>query len=188
MKKILIIAAAAGFFFACGGTQYKDPSKAEGSAQWGPKEIKITSDKMVTSLYKFLKTEWKQPAFIQVKQFRNKTSEHIDTKMISNNITTELIKKRIKFIDDSLTADMIKEVEKSQTGMYDPDTAIPAGGLLQPNFFLAGEVRDNVRTVGSRTEQYLVVTITLHNVKTGLVEWQEEQEFLKSSSKTKVSF
>ena len=53
MKKI---AAAVLFMFliGCGGgTQYKDASKDEGSREWGPKEIKLTVDKMVSSLYVF---------------------------------------------------------------------------------------------------------------------------------------
>ena len=190
MKRALIIMVAIllGFVACGGGVQYQDVSKAEGSREWGPKEIKMTVNTMVESMYSFLKEEWKKPAYIEVKQIRNKTSEHIDTKMLADEITTNLIKRRIKFIDQSLTADAIAEMEKGLTGMVDPDSAIPVGELKSPNLYLTGEVRDNVRTVGSKTVQYLVVTLKLINLKTQVVEWQDQQEFLKSASKKAITF
>ncbi|MCL1865729.1 MAG: penicillin-binding protein activator LpoB [Spirochaetes bacterium] len=188
MKKMVSIAFLT-LLIGCGGsTTYKDPSKATGSMEWGPKEIKVTVDKMVTSLYSFLKDEYKKPAFIQVKRFQNKTSEHIDTALISNEIQTKLIQKRIKFIDDSLEADALKEMEKGMTGLVNPDDAIPIGELKSPNLYLTGDIRENVRYVNGRTVQYLQVTLRLNSLRTNVVEWQEQQEFLKSTKSNKVSF
>ncbi len=190
MKRMSIIAIALflGLSLGCGGTQYRDASEAEGSREWGPKEVKMTVNNMVNSMYMFLKNEWNKPAFIQVKKFRNKTSEHIDTKMITDEIATSLIKKRIRFVDQSLTKDAIEEMEKGMTGLVDPDSAIPVGMLKSPNFYLTGDIRDNVRTVGNKREQYLVVTMKLVSLKTGITEWQQQHQFLKSTSKTKISF
>lgn len=176
-------------FSACGSTvEYGDANKDKGSAEWGPKEIKMTTSMMVGSIYSYLKDEWKQPAFLQVKKFQNKTSEHIDTKMISEEIVTQLIKKRISFVDDSLTAEALEEMEKGMSGMIDPDSAVPMGYLKSPNMYLTGDVRDNVRTVKGKNVQYLVVTLKLYNLKTGIIMWQEQKEFLKTSKNTKISF
>ncbi|HNX57568.1 MAG TPA: penicillin-binding protein activator LpoB [Spirochaetota bacterium] len=190
MKKLFPVIALLVLSIGCGGgkTQYLDANKAEGSKEFGPKEIKMTVNTMVESMTKFLKEEWKKPSYLQVKKFLNKTSEHIDTSMISNEIQTNLLKRRIKFIDDQLTEDALKEIERGMTGMVDPDSAVPAGALKSPNLYLTGDIRDNVRTVGGKEIQYLVVTLKLVNLKTSEVEWQEQQEFLKSSKKTKVSF
>ncbi len=187
MKKIALICSIAFIITACGGTQYRDASEDKGSMEFGPREIKITVNKMVTSMYGFLKDDWKQPAFIQVKRFANKTSEHIDTKLISDEISTNLIKKRIKFVDETLTEDAIKEMEQGMTGLIDPDSAIPVGMMKSPNLYLSGDIRDNVRTVGSKRLQYLVITLKLYNLKTRVVEWQDQQEFLKATSKNKYS-
>mgnify|MGYP005836439837 FL=1 len=190
MRKYAILGVAMAFMLtACGGgTQYRDAKQDKGSREWGPKEIKITVNTMVGSMYTFLKDEYKKPAFIEVRNFRNKTSEHIDTKMITDEISTNLIKKRIKFIDQSLTADAMAEMERGMTGMIDPDAAIPVGMLKSPNFYLTGDIRDNVRTVGGKSLQYLVVTMQLIDLRTNVVEWQDRQEFLKASAKTKISF
>ncbi len=190
MKKYSILGVALVFtLVACGGgTQYRDAREDKGSREWGPREIKATVTTMVTSMHTFLKDEYKKPAFIEVRNFRNKTSEHIDTKMITDEISTNLIKKRIRFIDQSLTADAMAEMERGMTGMIDPDAAIPVGMLKSPNFYLTGDIRDNVRTVGGKSLQYVVVTMQLIDLRTNVVEWQDRQEFLKASAKTKISF
>ena len=188
MKKVLWIGVFAFIMIGCGGVQYRDVSKDKGSMEWGPKEIKMTVGNMVSSMYTFLKDDWKKSAYIQVKRFRNKTSEHIDTKMISDEIATNLIKKRIRFIDQSLTDEAIKEMEQGMTGLVDPDSAIPAGMLKSPNFYFTGDIRDNVRTVGGKRLQYLVVTLKLVSLKTNIVEWQNQQQFLKATKKNKISF
>jgi len=188
MKKISFLIILAFIIQGCSSTQYRDAREDEGSMEFGPKEIKITVKKMVASMYTFLKEERKGPAFIQLKKFRNKTSEHIDTKMVSDEITTNLIKKRIKFIDQSLTKDALKEMEKGMTGLIDSDSAIPVGMLKSPNLYLTGDIRDNVRTVGGDRLQYLVITLKLINLKTSITEWQEQQDFLKATDKDKISF
>ncbi len=189
MKRYLAMSILVFFFIGCGGgVQYQDANKASGSTQWGPKEIKMTVHKMVGSLYTFLKQDWKKPAFIQVKKFRNRTSEHIDTALITSEIQTKLIKKRIKFIDDSLDSDAMKEMEKGMTGLIDPESAIPVGQLKSPNLYLTGDIRDNVRNVNGRRVQYLKVTLRLYNLRTRVLEWQEQQEFLKSSKTDRISF
>ena len=191
MKKIALLVSMGlivTIFTACGGgTQYRDPSKDKGSMEFGPKEIKMTVNKMVGSMYDFLKNEWKQPAFLQVQKFRNKTSEHIDTAMITNEIATNLLKKRIHFIDDTLKEETLKEMEEGMTGIIDPDSAIPMGQAKSPNMYLTGDIIDNVRTVGGKRIQYLVITLKLYNLRTRVVEWQEQQEFLKATSKNKYS-
>lgn len=187
MKKYLLLFILL-FVMSCGGgVQYQDASKASGSMEWGPKEIKMTVDKMVTSLYSFLKEDGK-PAFIQVINVRNRTSEHIDTGLIMSEIQTRLIQQRIKFIDDSLDAETMSEIEKGMTGLIDPDSAIPVGQLKSPNFFLNGEIRENVRTVKGRRVQFLQITLKLNNTKTRVVEWQDQQEFMKSTKTDRVSF
>jgi len=188
MKKIISAALFLILIGCGGGTQYKDADKAEGSIEWGPKEIKMTVNKMVTDIYVFLKDEYKQPSFIQIKKFQNKTSEHIDTNMIVSEIQTKLIQKRIKFVDDTLESDALAEMEKGMTGRVDPDSAIPVGSLKSPNLYLTGDIRDNVRYVKGKKVQYLKVTFKLFNLKTNVIEWQSQQEFLKSSKSDRIEF
>ena len=171
-----------------GGTEYRDANKDTGSMEWGPREIKTTVNKMVADLYDYLKNDWKRPAILQVQKIRNRTSEHIDTSMLSNEMVTNLVQKRIRFIDDTYTKEAIAEMELGMSGLIDPDSAVPMGDLKSPNFYLFGEISDNVRNVGSKRIQYLVVTMKLTSLQTRMLMWQQQQEFLKATTTNKVSF
>lgn len=190
MKAPITILISMILFTGCfgGGVQYRDAAKDGGSRQWGPREIKTTVTTMVNSLYGFLKNDWGKPTIIQVQRIRNRTSDHIDVSLLSDEIVTHLIKQRIRFVDDTHTADAIQEIEKGMTGMIDPASAIPAGNLQSPNFYLYGEINENVRYVGNNRVQYLVVTLKLSNLSTRMLVWQERQEFLKSSRVNQISF
>lgn len=182
MKKAVLFITLGLFLASCGGgTQYKDPAEDKGSREWGPREINSTVEKMVGSMYGYLRDDWKQPALLQVKKIRNRTSEHIDTSMVSNAIVTNLIKKRIGFIDDTHTGDALKEMEMGMSGMIDPDYAVPTGQLRSPNFYLYGEISDNVRYVNGRRVQYIVTTLKLYQLRTRMLVWQDQKEFLKST-------
>ena len=142
---------------------------------------------MVGSLYNYLKNEWKNDALIRVKKIRNKTSEHIDTKILSNEIVNNLIRKRIQFLDDEYEKDAIKEMEKGMTGIINPEYAIPSGELQSPNIYLYGEINENMRHSGRKQIQYLVVTLKLKEIKSGKLLWQDQKEFLKISRTKKIT-
>ncbi len=154
-----------------------------GAREWGPLEIKLTVEKMVDSIYEYLKNDWRGPVYLQVKKFRNRTAEHIDTRLITDEISTQLMRRRITFIDDSLTEEAIAEMEKGMTGMYDQETAVPTGQLKSPNLYLTGDIRESVSQKGNRELQYLVVTMKLFEISTGEIKWQDQAHFLKSKKK-----
>lgn len=172
----------------CSGTHYRDASKDKGSIEWGPKEIKTTVNKMVNSLHNYLKTDWNKPALIRVQRIKNDTAEHIDTKMLVDEIVTALIQMRIQFIEDTYTREAVEEMEKGMTGLIDPDSAVPAGNLKSPNFFLFGNINENVRYVDGKKVQYLTVTLTMKELKTGVTRWQDRQEFLKATATDPIDF
>ncbi|MCL1912228.1 MAG: penicillin-binding protein activator LpoB [Leptospirales bacterium] len=190
MRKITVLSIIlAVFILSCGGgTEYRDASKDKGSMEWGPREIKTTVKTMVDDLYDYLKNEYKNPAYLQVQKIRNRTTEHIDTNMLSNEIVTNLVQKRIRFIDDTYTKEALEEIERGMTGLIDPAYAIPMGEMKSPNFYLFGEISDNVRNDGKKRLQYLVVTMNLTNLRTRELMWKQQQEFLKATTTNKLSF
>ncbi|MFW6364857.1 MAG: hypothetical protein ACOC2H_00120 [Spirochaetota bacterium] len=158
-------------------------TEKHGSREWGPLEIKLTVEKMVESIHAYLKNDWNGPVYLQVKRFRNRTGEHIDTRLITDEISTQLMRRRITFIDDSLSEESIEQMKRGMTGMYDEETAVPTGELKSPNLYLTGSIRESVSEKGNRKLQYLVVTMQLYEIKTGEVKWQDQAHFLKSIKK-----
>lgn len=175
------------FLVSCATTRYMDIKDAGGSRYWGPKEIGITAKKMVGSLYNYLKDS-KSFAYLDFTKIRNRTSEHIDTKLLANEISTNLIKKRIKFIDKNKRAMAMKEIELGQSGLIDEEGAIRAGNLKSPNFILSGDVSENLRYVSGKKVQYLVTTLRLTKLATSELVWQEQQKFLKSTKEDKLTW
>ncbi|MCP4136117.1 MAG: hypothetical protein GY754_34420 [bacterium] len=189
MRKLSYLLMVLVFVLSCAtGTEYRRVSDDRGSGTWGPKEIRLTTKVMVKSLHKYLKEDWKKPVLVQVKRIRNRTSEHIETKMLSDEIVNHLLKRRIQFVDEEYTKAAIEEMQKGMAGMIDPDSAIPIGELLSPNVYLYGEISDNVRFVSGKRVQYLVVTLKLKNLRTGMLLWQDQKKFLKASKTDRISF
>lgn len=166
------------FIISCAGTQYKDASKDTGSVEWGPKEVSDTVESMVDSMKTYF-TESKAKPYVELNKIQNKTSEHIDTKMLGNKIATNLTKKRIVFVDRSSREDAIKEMKLGMRGMVTEDSAINPGEFISPNYKLSGEITDNVRYVDGKKIQYVVVTLRLLKLSSGAIEWQDEKQFLK---------
>ncbi|MDH5721277.1 MAG: penicillin-binding protein activator LpoB [Spirochaetia bacterium] len=187
LKKYIVMMVSCAAIANCASTRYMDVKDSSGSRQWGPREIKTTVSTMVGSLYGYLKTS-NNPAYLDVSKIRNRTSEHIDTNMLANEITTNLIRKQIKFIDRTMREEAIKEIEAGQTGLIDSDSAIPMGELKSPNYLLKGDIIDNVRYVDGDRVQYLVVTLKLIHVASSEVRWQEQQEFLKASAEERLTW
>ena len=151
MKKIyLLIIALAIVTLSCGGTQYRDPTGAKGTMEWGPKDIQITSKTMVDSIYAYLMKDWKGPAIIRVKGMKNKSSQLINKKLLVNSIVESLIEKKIAIEESSFMKETMEEIGKGQAGLVDQNFAIPIGKLQSPNFYLTGRIDDNVRYQGGR--------------------------------------
>lgn len=180
---LLVCCALAG----CASVQYRDAGKDKGSREWGPREIKSTVTTMTVSLHGYLQQDWKNGALLQVQKIRNRTSEHIDTQLLADELVTNLLKQRIQFVDETYTAEALKEMEKGMSGMIDPQYAVNAGELQSPNLYLFGDISDNVRFVDGKKLQYLVVTLKLKEIRTGRLCWQEQSEFLKASNVTNYS-
>lgn len=167
-------------FFSCasGQTRYSDPAEVEGSMAWGPKEINETVKKMTDSMYSFLKKSG-SPAYLEFVKIQNNSSEHIDTKSLAQDISSELLKKNIRFVDRSERTDQVKEMQFGKSGLVDQESAIPLGELKSPNYKLRGFISDNVRYNNGEKIQYLVITLELLQMSSGVIQWKEQQKFLK---------
>jgi penicillin-binding protein activator len=178
------------FISNCSSTnnvEYNKTDMIEGSVEWGPKEIHLTVETMVDSMDLFIHSSKKKP-FIELIKIQNKSSEHIDTSLLSNELSTELIKRKITFVDRSTRKESLLEISNAQKGLIDEKSQIEAGKLISPNFLLTGDVTDNVRYENGEKKQYIIITLRLISLETGAVEWQENKKFYKISSIQRVGF
>jgi PBP1b-binding outer membrane lipoprotein LpoB len=171
----------------CTTTKFIQEEKQEATPEWGPAEISATAEYMVKSVQEYFDRSKEKP-YIELAKIHNRSSEHIETGMLTNSIVTNLLQRKIIFVDRRERADAIKEIELGQKGIVKSDSQLPVGELLSPNFKLSGEITDNLRYVEGDKVQYIVVTLRLLKLSTGSIEWQEEKKFLKISKRQRVGW
>jgi PBP1b-binding outer membrane lipoprotein LpoB len=178
-------------FFSCAfqeQTKLVEPGSIRATMEWGPAEIRATVDTMVGSLSNFLKEKKKNTAYIELSKIVNRSSEHIDTNQIANEISTDLTKRNIFFVDRSLREDSLKEAKLAMEGVIDRNTAIEPGNIVSPQYILGGMINDNVRYVDGKRVQYITITLKLTEIETTATVWQEEKGFLKETKSKKIGW
>lgn len=175
-----------GFLFLiyvvqCASVNYQNIEKAEGSKQWGPLEVRETVKLMSVSLGDFYHSELKT-GYFEWKSIQNSTSEHIDTKLLSNEIFTGLTKKKVPFVDTSVRNDAVKEMSFGKSGMVSSETRLAVGKFKSPSHQIKGEINEIVNYEKGNKIQYITVTLFLVSLETGQTVWSEQSNFFKTSS------
>jgi uncharacterized protein (TIGR02722 family) len=168
---------------------YQDPSKVETlTVDFGTTDVQMITDKMVASLLETTVIGADRPV-IWVSPIRNKTSEHIDTKMVTDRIRTALLKSgRVRF---TAASDIPKELQEqlsyqNEAGIVDPGTASRQARQIGAKFMLYGEIGSIVKQSGRSKLVDYQVTLNLTNVQTGLLEWSDDKSIRKGSNRAAV--
>lgn len=132
----------------------------------------------------------KLPPIVQVEEVRNKTSEHIDTKTITDSMRTALIKTgRVRFSNKEDRETLHGEVDyQQQSGRVRRDTQKRRDGSIGADYILTGDLISNVQQVGDRKLIFYKLTLNLTNLTTSLIEWSEEKPIRKRFKKRSVGF
>lgn len=168
------------FLISCSSVSYRDSNDIKGVPEWGPHEIGQTVSEMTQSLAGFLQSSGKKSP-IELDKIKNNTTEHIDTGLLSNEISTNLIKKKIPFVDRTFRKEAMKEIADGQRGLISNDTILEAGNFQSPKYKLVGELNDNLNFDDGKKIQYLLITFRLINLETNAIDWQEQKRFIKVS-------
>jgi uncharacterized protein (TIGR02722 family) len=117
---------------------------------------------------------------------RNKTSEYIDTKSIMNTIQTALVKSRkVRFTRsaDEMQAGVDELQRQNQSGLYKSAGKAKLGNMAAAKYSLEGEIVSIVKQNANTKDVFYKMTLKLYDVEEGFVEWQEEKEIRKTSTR-----
>lgn len=195
MKSRFLTVLALSCLAACSSRQF-----AKGEYD-DPNEVRLLDDKFNESDAAQLAEEMiqsmaahpifadaKLPPVVQVEQVRNKTSEHIDTKSITDSVRTSLIKTgKVRFAnkeDRELVQDEIDY--QNDSGRIRKDSQKKRGGGVGADYVLTGDLISNVQEVGNRKLVFYKLTLNLTNLTTDLIEWSEEKPIRKRFKKRAV--
>ena len=186
--KVLFTAAAIGTLSlsGCASTmQYGDAGSAKPvSTEFGSSDLQQIAESMVDSLCTFPPlvelTTGRRPV-VSVDKVKNKTMQHIDTESITDSIRAKLIRSgKFRFIDRTTDTQTVEELKIQQdSGLVDKKNAVQTGQQFGAEFLLTANVSEITQRSGAITDTYFKFTMSLKNLKTGILEWSDEKEIRK---------
>lgn len=204
MKHVQCIRAVAlcsllALLTACGGPQtgrvtgdgevtYDDAQAEETvTTQWGSTDIQTTAENMTQSL---LGSRWiaqaSAPPKIRLREMKNYTDEHIDTKGVTDKIRIKLLQSgTVRFLaDESNLGDVFAERDLTETATKRGENQL----LTDTDYIITGSVRSirkRTKTVG---DVYYQITLELTDPQSGEIKWADEQEIRKRTTKPKIGW
>lgn len=120
----------------------------------------------------------------------NRTSEHIDTSGITDDIRQKVLATgKARFVNKSQRANIERELSYQYGGRVAPETRIQRARQIGADYMLTGTLRsitkkqpDQVR-LKRRTLQYYSLTLSLTDLETSLIEWSDSVEIVREAAK-----
>jgi uncharacterized protein (TIGR02722 family) len=187
---LLILALA-----SCGGRQFTQGEYDDVNEQrhlddkFNESDAAVLIEEMVDSMAKHpVFANVKLPPVVQVESVRNKTAEHIDTKIMTDSLRTALIKTgRVRFSNKEDRDTLHGEVDyQNDSGRVRKDTRKNRAGGVGADYILTGDLISNVQQVGNRKLIFYRLTLNLTNLETGLIVWSDEKPIRKRYKKKSV--
>ncbi|MGK0306331.1 MAG: hypothetical protein ACI8UG_002086 [Gammaproteobacteria bacterium] len=195
MKKLLLVSAiglSISLLAGCANktvVSYGDASAVETTdINFGSTDLQKIADQMTESLIQSpvvgTMTANKRP-IVFVDTVKNKTSEHIDTESLTDSISTQLLRSgKFRFVDMTKVTAVREQLNYQNEGdLVNPNKAVQFGKQVGAEYMLYGNLASIVKTNSDKSDVYYKFTMRLMDLESGLVEWADETEIRKTSSK-----
>ena len=189
MKARLVVAfAAAALAAGCAKetTRYGDARSVETiTNQFGSTDLQMMAESMARSMSQAPVIASNNLPVVTVQEVRNKTSEYIDTRAITDSIRAELQKGgRVRFaVDQAGMNPQVEELKRQQSELYAKDQRAEMGQMVGAQYRLEGNIISIVKQVRDTKDVYYKLNLQLWNIRNGLLEWSDEKEIRKTTTK-----
>jgi len=183
---VLAVAALAGGCATQEKTRYGDPRGVETiSNRFGSTDLQMMAESMARSMQQAPVIASANLPIVTVQEVRNKTSEYIDTRAITDSIRSELQKGgKVRFAVDAIGMNQQSEEIKRQQGeLYDKEQAVEKGRMIGAQYRLEGNIMSIVRRERDIQDVYYKLNLQLWNIRNGLLEWSDEKEIRKTTTR-----
>jgi uncharacterized protein (TIGR02722 family) len=153
--------------------------------QFGSTDLQMIAESMTRSLLQAPVVVSSNLPIVTVQEVKNKTSEYIDTRAITDSIRAELQKSgKVRFaVDAAAMEQQVEELERQQSELYDKDKAVEMGRMTGAQYRLEGNISSIVKQAKDVKDVYYKFNLQMWNIRNGLLEWSDEQEIRKTTSK-----
>lgn len=184
---------------ACGGPQTGrvtgdgevtyDDSQAEETVttQWGSTDLQTTAESMTQSL---LASRWislasAQPK-IRLREVKNYTDEHIDTKGITDKIRIRLLRSGlVRFLaDENNLDDVFAERDLTEAATTRSENKL----LADTDYIITGSVRSIRKRTQTVGDVFYQITLEMTDPQSGEIVWADEKEIRKRTTKPKIGW
>jgi uncharacterized protein (TIGR02722 family) len=179
-----VLALAAGC--AHDQTRYGDARAVETvNNQFGSTDLQIIAESMTRSMLQAPVIISGNLPIVTVQEVKNKTSEYIDTRAITDSIRSELQKGgKVRFAVDATGMNpQVDEIKRQQSEYYAKEHAVEKGQMVGAQYRMEGNITSIVKQVRDVKDVYYKVNLQLWNIRNGLLEWSDEKEIRKTTTR-----
>lgn len=184
---VLVVAAVV----AAGGcaqpkTRYGDAGAVETvTNQFGSTDLQMLAERMTQSMLEAPVIASGNLPIITIQEVKNKTSEYIDTRAITNRMRATMQKsRRVRFaVDNADMQKQIEELKRQQSELYDQEKAVQQGKMVGAGFRLTGEIVSIVKETKDVKDVYYQLFLSLTDIQTGIEEWSDTKDIRKTTER-----
>ncbi len=152
-------------------------------------------DGLVDPLLRRFPAGGRQPVVI-IYGVANRTSEHIDTSGITDDIREQLLQAgRFRFLNETQRENIANELDyQYNSGMVDPRQRIEQARQAGADYILSGTLRsiEKKEPKGIRLKKkylnYYNLSLQLTDLRTGLIDWSHSVELAREASKPVIGW
>jgi penicillin-binding protein activator len=166
--------------------QYGDAQAVERvTNEFGSTDLQAIAESMARSLGQFAASTGNRP-LVTVAEVKNKTSEYIDTRSITDSIRSQLLKSgtmRFATDVDGMRNQTDELTRQSQSGLYRKDKSVTVGRMEGAQFRIEGNLSSIVKSAANIKDVYYKFTLLMTDIENGTIEWSDEREIRKTSKR-----
>lgn len=189
MKKILVIFAV--FIITLPGCATRvervDPNtQTDLSGYWNDTDVRIICDALIKDCIssprvdQAIKAKGGTTPVVLVGRFKNESSEHIDTGIITSIMEASIFSSgRLDFVAGGDTRDELRAERQDQQSNASVATASALGNETGADFLLTGTVRTIIDKEGNKTARTYFVNAEMTNIETNQRMWMGQNNEIK---------
>lgn len=120
----------------------------------------------------------------------NRTSEHINTSGITDDIRNEILSTgKARFVNKTQRDNILKETDYQMSGAVAPETRIALARQVGAEYMLTGTLRSIEKSapkqirLKKKSYIYYSLNLELTNIESSLIEWADSVELVREASK-----
>ena len=192
--KLSALAFAATMLYGCAASgptvqsnvTYGDAKAVEQvTNEFGSTDLQTIAEAMARSLAQSMAKEPTKP-LVTIAEVKNKTSEYIDTRSITDSIRVQLLKGgTMRFATDiaGMQNQTDELVRQNQSGLYKQSGTAKTGKMQGAKYRIEGNITSIVKSSRDVKDVFYKFSLILTDNESGTIEWADEKEIRKTSKR-----